>query len=540
MSRFGALQGNFAPVSVELENVVLETTPGMTDTLPADLDGVYVRAGPNPVYTSVPNMHWFDGDGMHHAFDIRGDAADGTVIYTNRWVRTRRFLIEALAGKPVFVRLSDIGRWEMWRKMAANFVNNALGWLVGRPKYSVMAVTLPSGRRVEAGEGSANTAVEFHAGRMLALVESDFPYHVSAPRLETIERVDFNGALTHAMSAHPKVDGDGRMYAFGYRIGRPGSSNVPSFYAVSRISPSGTVEATAELLSDFVVPTMVHDCAISQSFFVIFDLPLFFDGRRIARGQRPMVFDPQRHPTRFGLLSKDFCSGVDPPVQWFSAQACYMFHSAAAFEHPHARGKTVLIGCRAPTVDLYSLLPENSDAPAQTAAVYQPHLHLWIFDRETGTTTEHIVDAELQTEFPRIADAMVGAMPRSIYAAVLDPASQSPVLTGLVKYAVTATEDGSVTVVREHHLQLPKGMTCGEPAFAPRSPSRHEDDGYLLTVVHDEASQQSSLWIFDATNLSVLCKYAAPQRVPYGFHGKWIPRKWVNEQVHCGAKSDVT
>lgn len=40
-------------------------------TLPAALNGVYLRNGPNPFFKPVAGYHWFDGDGLVHATCIK-------------------------------------------------------------------------------------------------------------------------------------------------------------------------------------------------------------------------------------------------------------------------------------------------------------------------------------------------------------------------------------------------------------------------------------------------------------------------------------
>ena len=66
--------------------------------IPDDLNGVYVRNGPNPQHHPVGRYHWFDGDGMVHSVHF----ADGEATYRNRWVRTEGFLAERDAGRAIW------------------------------------------------------------------------------------------------------------------------------------------------------------------------------------------------------------------------------------------------------------------------------------------------------------------------------------------------------------------------------------------------------------------------------------------------------
>ena len=51
--------------------------------IPRELDGVYVRTGPNPASGSSP--HWFYGDGMLHGVRLRDGRAEW---YRNRYIET--------------------------------------------------------------------------------------------------------------------------------------------------------------------------------------------------------------------------------------------------------------------------------------------------------------------------------------------------------------------------------------------------------------------------------------------------------------------
>ena len=70
----------------------------VTGELPRDLDGVFLRNGPNPVYAPRGRYHWFDGDGMVHAVSFR----DGRASYRNRWVRTQGLAAEREAGRALW------------------------------------------------------------------------------------------------------------------------------------------------------------------------------------------------------------------------------------------------------------------------------------------------------------------------------------------------------------------------------------------------------------------------------------------------------
>src|SRR5947209_9325287 len=84
------LLGPHAPTHEEVTLANLE----VEGEIPDDLNGVYVRNGPNPQHEPQGRYHWFDGDGMVHAVHF----ADGCASYRNRWVRTDAFERERAAG----------------------------------------------------------------------------------------------------------------------------------------------------------------------------------------------------------------------------------------------------------------------------------------------------------------------------------------------------------------------------------------------------------------------------------------------------------
>lgn len=59
----------------------------------------------------------------------------------------------------------------------------------------------------------------------------------------------------------------------------------------------------------------------------------------------------------------------------------------------------------------------------------------------------------------------------------------------------------------------------------PREGARGEDDGYLLTYVHDPERGASDLLVLSAEDFTgaPLAAVHLPVRVPAGFHGSWIP-----------------
>lgn len=71
------------------------TDLAVTGTIPAALDGRYLRIGPNPAAPDPAGYHWFTGDGMVHGIALK----DGKALwYRNRWIGSKR--ASAALGRP--------------------------------------------------------------------------------------------------------------------------------------------------------------------------------------------------------------------------------------------------------------------------------------------------------------------------------------------------------------------------------------------------------------------------------------------------------
>ena len=55
-------------------------------------------------------------------------------------------------------------------------------------------------------DGTANTNILFHAGKLLALEEGHLPFEIDPFSLESIGSWDYAGNLASPMTAHPKID----------------------------------------------------------------------------------------------------------------------------------------------------------------------------------------------------------------------------------------------------------------------------------------------------------------------------------------------
>ena len=338
----------------------------------------------------------------------------------------------------------------------------------------------------------ANTHVVGHAGRILALEEGHFPYVLDGD-LTTVGPLDFAGALAGSFTAHPKIcPVTGELLAFGYSVLEP-------YLRYLRVSAAGELVQTEAITVGG--PTMMHDFNVTEHHVVFMDLPAVFDLELAMRGEMPIHWS-DTYPARLGVMPR---TGTDADVRWFDIDPCYVFHPMNAYEDGD---RIVLDVARLSHVWRESMM----DFPS-------PELWRWTIDTTTGRVTEEQVD-DRPAEFPRVPDARVGLRHRYGYMmAIPDSASYEDASSqhgALLKYD---RDTGARTAI-----ELGRGVIPGEPVFAPRDGATAEDDGYLMTFVYDADTDTSRYVVFDAATMDddPVASVDLP-RIPFGFHGSWIP-----------------
>ena len=340
----------------------------------------------------------------------------------------------------------------------------------------------------------ANTHVIRHAGRILALEEGSFPYVVDE-ELETLGWTDFEGKLGCAFTAHPKhCPVTGELLAFGY-------GQFPPYLVYLRISADGRLAQREEI--QVGGPTMMHDFAITTQHVLFLDLPVVFSLEDALAGGMPFSWSDD-YSARIGVMPR---KGSDRDVRWFGVDPCYVFHTLNAYDD----GNTVVLdACR--NSEVFRKSGDLQAGPGKLS------LHRFRFDLDSGAVKEETLDGR-PMEFPRVADAVVGRKHRFGYTLGLAPGqSETPAFAGILKC--------DLATGRSELHDCGPGRTAGEAVFVPaRGADPGSDDGYLLTYVHDAATNGSELWVLDASRMSTppLARVALPQRVPNGFHGSWLP-----------------
>jgi 8'-apo-carotenoid 13,14-cleaving dioxygenase len=293
------LTGPHTPMT---EEKTLETLK-VTGTIPPELDGRYLRIGPNPMNANAANHHWFIGDGMVHGVRIK----DGKALwYKNRWLRS-------------------------------NAVSKALGEAPAPGPRSPLFDT-------------ANTNVLAHAGKIYGLVEAGAnPVHLDED-LNTVAHDPFGGTLQQSFTAHPHLDPEtGELHAICYK----GDVTNTVWHTV--------VNAQGKVIREEPIRVkhgpMIHDCMITANFVIVLDMPVTFSMKMMLAGYNfPYAWNPE-HKARVGLLPRQ---GKSSDVIWCDVEPCAVFHPANAYET--AEGTVIMDVCAHDTMFATSTVGPDSKA----------------------------------------------------------------------------------------------------------------------------------------------------------------------------------
>lgn len=457
MAKSPFLEGNFAPVEREIavDDLVV------VGELPRELDGLFVRNGPNPQFAPLGRYHWLDGDGMLHAVRIEG----GRASYRNRWIRTRGLDLERKRGRALWTGLLERRQFD-------------------NPEGSI--------------KNTANTGLVFHGGRLLALHEQGEPYEIALPSLETLGVHTFGRRLRHPLTPHPKIDPVSKeMFAFGYSPVAKPHLQYSVFAADGALAHSTAIEIP--------IGVSMHDFAITERFAVFMNHPYTFDVRRWLRGEPIARFEPERG-SYLGVLPR---RGSGGDARWFAVAPCFVQHVVNAWED----GEQIVVdvvhcATHDPAADL-----EPGDAPPQPTRLWR-----WRIDPRDGSVREQQLDDQ-NAELPSVNSARVGRRARYAFASRFRTDVRLPLADGLLKYDF---EDGCSS--RLHSFGANRNGGEGVFVARPGARDE-DDGWLLAFVHDEVEGESELLIAdardFGAPPVA---RVRLPQRVPYGFHGLWLSR----------------
>ena len=346
----------------------------------------------------------------------------------------------------------------------------------------------------------SNVSVFAHGGRLLSLGEVGWPYELSTADLATVGPVEIQGAGGIAVgpnvTAHPKRDpATGLLHFFGYGF-------TPPYLTYYVASADGRELLQREEIA-VSAGTMIHDFAITESDVVFWELPVVFDLAAAAAGAlNPFAWDPD-YGSRIGVMP---LGGNAAEMRWVEIENGYVFHGTNA----HRDGDRIVLDVSR----MDSMFDDGGDLDDSPSLLTRWEIGTGGTDLTWSATTLSAIPLDL----PEIDDRRTGR-PHSVAWLVetADTDAGNVEINGISAFDVAT---GSLDRWTPGPSLQPNEVT-----FVPDSPDSAEGEGWLLTYVWDRAADASVLAVLDATDVGAgpVATVELPQRVPFGFHGTWLP-----------------
>lgn len=430
--------------------------------IPKGLSGTFYRNGPALFERDGLRVnHWFDGDGMVHAYNLDG----GKVSHRGRMVRTGKYLREEKAGR---------------------FLVSGLGTKIENPA----PITGPD------DVNAANTSVLPIGGELLALWEGGSAYRLDDTTLETIGSKTWAPQLKGMpFSAHPKIENDGTVWNFGQDF----FNNRMIIY---KISPKGKL-AGMHLLKN-VPGGMIHDFCMTEKH-LIFVAPSFRVSQKADTILGMFKWLPNQNQ-RVIVVEKD---NLDNRRE-YDLPPGFQFHYGNAWEDKSGDIRfSVCVGDN-------SFVEKGAKAlmRGEIFDVTPARLAHVVLRKGGSAKIESILSERATHEFPQFNNRFTGQNSRYLYT-VGDQTKIGVGQMSILKHDlktgnITAHNYGQHSIVEEH-------------LFIPRPGGVREDDGWLIGTSLNLKTKATRLNILNAARLEdgPQAVFELPYALPLGFHGAW-------------------
>ncbi|CAD0007175.1 carotenoid oxygenase family protein [Flavobacterium salmonis] len=470
------LQGPYEPLvnEFQIENVHVE------GEIPRELNGALYRTGGNQHFKPMnpDQFHWFDGDGMVHAFFLR----DGKASYANRLVETDGLKVERSVGHALY--------------------NGILGGS-GQPQPE-----LPEGAPLIKSVAGIN--VIKLAGKVLTMHEVDsFYYEIDAHNLDTLGKFDFGGQFKGMITAHSHQDHKtGETLFFSLDNERK---------ELEYFSTNQQGEIVCRQKTAMPITPWCHDFTFTEDFCVFFFGPISFFPRSkdyVPKGKSAWLFDDKAVNGKVLLIHRK-----TGQTRWFDIGPYTVGHYLNSYQ---IDDKIIVDATVQNLINIRpGIRPENFfpfplvDEPSPFS---DPELWRIVIDLKTGNIT-HDRLGDFSAEFVRPNELFYGRKHRYGYmAGVNNRRGDSKGFNCTIKY------DYLTGASYFQYLNPDYDMLPGEPIFVPKKGATVEDDGYVLQVWYDPARNASEMVILAADDFdgAPLARIKLDHHVPLGFHGNWI------------------
>jgi all-trans-8'-apo-beta-carotenal 15,15'-oxygenase len=419
--------------------------------LPSFLRGTYYLNGPAKfARAELRYRHWLDGDGMVCALRFEPEQ----VHFTNRFVRSIKFVAEEKAGHPLF------------RTFGTSFA-------AARMKRGI------------ALESPVNVSVYPYHGTLLAFGEQGLPWELDPVTLETRGVCTFGGHLNEIspFSAHPKFDPTtGEMFNFGV-----------SFSAAQPRLTVYRFDAYARLLYRhrlrLAYPCSVHDFGLSPSYMVFYLSPYILDMEAMRHDGLTLMDALRWEPERCSYLLLVARETGDVIASIPIGQR-YCLHLLNCFEN-NDRLMIDLIEYDRPIYDQYQIVPDLFTEVGKAQPIR------FVVDLQSHTcVARHEIDYHQAPDFPSLAPRQVTLPSRDFWMLGIGAVGRA----GRKFFNQLVHANWAEETAGDIYQAPPLCYLGGEPVFIgdPYAAER----GIVLCQVFDAERTASAFALFDAFHVA--------------------------------------
>jgi carotenoid cleavage dioxygenase-like enzyme len=471
MEDYAPLLERIFSLDLQEESYRIESIDG---DIPDYIKGSYFLNGPSRFTVGgFRYRNWLDGDGMVCSLRF----TDRQVHFTNRFVRSVKFVTEAAAGRPVF------------RMFGTAFASDRL-------------------KRGIATESPVNVSVYPYDGRLLAFGEQSVPFELDWLTLETRGPYTFKGRVNDIspFSAHPKiVRKTGELFNFGISF----SSTQPAL-TLYRFSKAADLHYRKRVPIDYACTT--HDFGLSPRFAVFYLCPYILDIEQLIHGDRPTIdalsWEPDRG-SQLRLLARD--NGEEVANIPFGKRYC--LHLANCFEID-GRLTIDVIEHERPLYDQYMVIPDLFTTVSRGGPVR------YVVDPERHEILErHEIAYYGSPDFPALDPRfMTEPYPHAWMLGISKNGSD-----GRKFFDQLVHVKWLESTVQDIYQAPPMHYLGGEPVFIghPGKP----DTGVVLCQIFNAERPESTFALFDAFNVArgPIATLYLRHPVRLGFHAFFEP-----------------
>ncbi len=390
------------------------------------------------------------------------------------------------------------------------------------------AIELRDGTAVSylTGASEADANVFWHAGSLLALAEIGLPQQF--PR--TLQPEAFDGALTQPIASHVHRDSaTGRRVLYGVEPATETSSPV------LRIGEWDTAGALSHYQGiGLERSTWQHDIGVTADHVVFIESPTEF-GEDLSEAGAAVPY--RWTPGAEGWIGVVDRSGDGNDMRWIRQDPCLVTHVLHAHDEGGGAGGGGDAGDQAGAITLYVVryeVPERGQPIDLESSVVGPEgigasliggglgvLERWHIH---GPTCERAQVDDRFVEYLRSDPLCEGRAFRYGYGVEL------AVGTGSGSGAAEVDQLGllQIDVVKDEVREWRPGeyRVASEPLFVRAADGEGDDEGWLLTMVHDATRGASDLYVLDASSFgpgrAPQAVVHLPAELPFRSHGTWV------------------